>query len=64
MPVVRLVDCRIGSLEIVYAVHAVEYQVDCRIGSLENANILTTMRQVVDCRIGSLEMMDSVNLST
>ena len=50
-----LVDCRIGSLEILSFSESGLLSVDCRIGSLETVLPEQAIRNEVDCRIGSLE---------
>ena len=52
---VRLVHCRIGSLEVTNAVREASTQVHCRIGSLEVTHHEATRYALVHCRIGSLE---------
>ena len=50
-----LVDCRIGSLEILDVIGRSDTAVDCRIGSLEISGQAKGLAAPVDCRIGSLE---------
>ena len=54
---VKIVDCRIGSLEILIAGRYPTENVDCRIGSLESHVFERSSAFFVDCRIGSLEIL-------
>ena len=51
----KRVDCRIGSLEILKTLFREAVRVDCRIGSLETDMPEGKLFKQVDCRIGSLE---------
>ena len=51
----RIVNCRIGSLEISNGELNKGTVVNCRIGSLENALLHPHAGTHVNCRIGSLE---------
>ena len=50
-----IVNCRIGSLEIMLKLLTLLRIVNCRIGSLENDAISGAVAVQVNCRIGSLE---------
>ena len=52
----RIVNCRIGSLEICQCGIKVINHVNCRIGSLENDSYRAFIMINVNCRIGSLEI--------
>ncbi len=54
----NMVNCRIGSLEIVLNYQLLYDNVNCRIGSLENKTAQITDLRKVNCRIGSLESME------
>ena len=52
------VNCRIGSLEILFLGIQLQMIVNCRIGSLEINNTDPSKSAYVNCRIGSLEICD------
>ena len=51
----KIVNCRIGSLEISRYMEAGVEKVNCRIGSLEINSRIRGQNNYVNCRIGSLE---------
>ena len=52
----KLVNCRIGSLEIRGKSARTRLWVNCRIGSLESKEDGQRWEDMVNCRIGSLEI--------
>ena len=52
---IKIVNCRIGSLENVLYTGIQLVTVNCRIGSLENQSRYNANLEPVNCRIGSLE---------
>ena len=55
------VNCRIGSLEMVFLYLPILSEVNCRIGSLERWRAYRSARHLVNCRIGSLEIKSILN---
>lgn len=51
----NLVNCRIGSLEIISSGSIMKVNVNCRTGSLDKKKLRSSSMEKVNCRIGSLE---------
>ena len=49
------VNCRVGSLEIIFEIPQLVVSVNCRVGSLEIIDDAAYRAVRVNCRVGSLE---------
>ena len=57
VPVLAVINCRIGSLESIERRRSISNRINCRIGSLEKEGDTIRLECDINCRIGSLEKL-------